>query len=181
MTRYEQGFLAKCAEYGLDETVSARMLKSASVPWSRIGAIAKDVVKRPGAAIKRYWQLLKGGNNKILGGYRKRMAELDDVAFDALMSRNKNVYNATREFQNRLYRMARTPGLSANTGKMVSIPGEAKTLLSLGGVSSDETAGELRKVLAARLGTAGSLGTAGLATYGLSRQGKSDSQPMYFL
>lgn len=149
------GFMTECARRDVDPDMAYEMCKKAGF-LGMAGRYAKDVIRHPVKAGKRYLQLLRGGDSRMLGDYRRAMKALDAGAEGALAKKNSKMYQAYREIQDAIYRGARDPNwLPPNKAKVFR--GEKNVplfvLRGLGEKGSAGSASELRKVLAAQLGT----------------------------
>lgn len=169
MTRYEQGFMNKCAEYGVD---GRAFLEKNALSLGDIPAAGKWIaskVRHPVQSGKRWWQLLRGGSNKVLGKYRKAQSVLNDKWRQELLARVPiTKMKAPGEYA-ALDEIARlgaggnpAQGVGHVGGRLMFSPQAGGALMDLG--DSAQIARELGLVRGTRIGTAaaGTLGIAGL-------------------
>ena len=166
MTAYEQGFISKCAEYGVDGSV---MLKQAQ--WARLlrrianrglwrGSGASRGFRRLVGTISnpaktgklgRYFELMGGGNAKTLDPYRKNLQFLYDKV--SKLDPKSRMYKAD---------------IGAFSKAIKNLESAAHGGPMFRGAMGDvgmSTAKELAKVRAARVGTG--MAAAGLAGTGI--------------
>lgn len=166
MTRYEQGFMNKCAEYGVDEKSAGQLLdytlsgldKSAQAPGmlsrllSKGMSFASKYGKKGLAAAKGYGkrglELLRGGNAGILDPYHKQMA---------FLQKNLEKLNPS----SKLYKADLTQIQNGFKKVQNAISGTGPIFESKFGDIGTSVGNELRKVRNARIG-AGAAGAAGL-------------------
>lgn len=184
MTRYEKGFLTKCAEAGLDAGTSMKLMEKSALNWKMLGAYAKDIARHPVKAGRRWWELMRGGSDKVLGNYRKIMREAQTLKGNAIKNKDSALYKAYGDLMDTIYAGVRDKKWfdpSSGKGKVFRMgdggPLGGKPLLvlrSLGdGVSSADTARELNKVLATRIGTAAGATALGGGVYAAARGGRN--------
>jgi hypothetical protein len=154
MTRYEQGFMSKCAEYGVDaDTAIMLMQKNAGFFSSAIGKGRK--------AGMRLWELLRGGNADVLKDYNNAKGVARRWMDSGIKYRNDEAYRVGDTLLNELA-SARWGGpartVRVNTHGKIGRGGTFDTSKIVNG----DVKSELNKVLAARAG-AGAAGLGGLA------------------
>ncbi len=159
MTRYEQGFMNKCAEAGLDVRTTVRLMAK------QAGLI--NGFKRLGS---RWWELLKGGNKGVLKDYNA----MKDVARrwmdSGIKYRQPKGYDVGRILADEL--AAARAGQAARKVR-VRMNGKPVHVYDPNKVVTDAVRGELDKSLAARVGT-GAAALGGIAGLGALAGGGGD-------
>lgn len=182
MTPYEQGFMDKCAELGVDP---AALVKRAGL-FRLLSADLRPAARAAKRGGRRFAELLAGGSQKAHADYANGLSRLDaastslrDLTRD--MTRGKYTSSQWRQALSQLaddtaaslrpFGSEATQELSRIRSRIAKFPRSIDDVMFQDVLDASRRAvdsvhdEELAKVLAARLGLAGGVGAAGYGTY----------------